>query len=93
MDQQDPSSVDLAIRSYHDEFGAPDSHGLGGAPKPGSGSEEVVIDGQARVVVLRNVNGILAVYAVKPDGNVDRLTEWPSRWFDDDDDDDDDEAA
>jgi hypothetical protein len=45
-----------------------------------SGAE--VIDGQA-YIVLRNVNGVLAVYRIRNNGSLRRLDRWPPevmRW-------------
>jgi hypothetical protein len=39
-------------------------------------SETVELDGR-QYVVLANVNGLLAVYRIKPDGLLRRLKRWP----------------
>jgi hypothetical protein len=48
----------------------------GNAEQPESGSGVTELDGLT-YVVLRNVNGILAVYRVRPAGLLKRLKRWP----------------
>jgi hypothetical protein len=49
----------------------------GGIDQPGNDSGEVEHDGKS-YVVLRNVNGILAVYRIRPSGMLKRMRRWPA---------------
>lgn len=48
----------------------------GGSDQPANDSREVEHAGH-RYVVLRNVNGIMAVYRVRNDGMLRRMRRWP----------------
>jgi len=49
----------------------------GNIDQPANTSGIVEHDGK-QYVVLENVNGILAVYRIRPDGQLKRLRRWPS---------------
>ncbi len=48
----------------------------GGTDQPGNDSGPAELDGR-QYVVLRNVNGVLAVYRVRTSGALKRLRRWP----------------
>lgn len=47
-----------------------------GSPPPGEGSGPRSVKGK-RYIVLRNAQGLLAVYRVRNDGMLKRLKRWP----------------
>lgn len=49
----------------------------GGTDQPGAGSG-VVDHEDKHYVVLRNVNGVLAVYRIRTSGQLKRLRRWPA---------------
>ena len=49
----------------------------GGMDQPANDSGPATIDGMT-YVVLRNVNGVLAVYRVRTSGVLKRLVRWPA---------------
>jgi hypothetical protein len=49
----------------------------GGVDQPKSGPATTLHDGK-QYVVLRNTNGILAVYRIRNDGRLKRLRRWPA---------------
>jgi hypothetical protein len=62
--------VDRAFAAYFRTEGA---H----APLPANTSDVVELD-RKEYVVLRNVNGVLAVYRIRTSGVLKRLVRWPS---------------
>lgn len=62
--------VDRAFAAYVRTEGA---H----APQPSSSSDVVDLDGK-QYVVLRTINGVLAVYRVRTSGVLKRLIRWPN---------------
>lgn len=67
--QPDGDGVTRAVAAYRRSEGE-------SAPIPGNDSAVQEHDGR-EYVVLRNVNGILAVYGFRADGKLQRLVEWP----------------
>jgi hypothetical protein len=47
------------------------------APEPASSSGVAEADGK-QYIVLRNINGVLAVYRIRTSGVLKRLTRWPA---------------
>jgi len=68
-DDEDPAS--RAFAAYFEAEGDL-------APQPSRETSWPVVHDGRRYVVLRNVNGVLAVYRVRPDGVLKRLKRWPA---------------
>lgn len=49
----------------------------GGRDQPSNDSDERVVDGKT-YVVLRNTNGVLAVYKQRNDGTLRKVETWPA---------------
>jgi len=49
----------------------------GGSDQPGRDASTIEKAGGKDYVVLRNVNGVLAVYRIRNDGMLKRLRRWP----------------
>lgn len=63
--------VDRAFSAYFRRFGA-------SANQPASSSRVERDDKGLDYVVLRNTNGVLAVYRIRPSGELKLLTRWPA---------------
>jgi hypothetical protein len=75
--EQRLSDEELLARATRAYFVAARKHG-GAVNQPGSHDSTVETDSREKAyVVLRNVNGVLAVYRIRNDGVLKGLKRWP----------------